>query len=142
MQASHATREVSSQRTEGPGWAVWRDEHGVIWTRDSAPQDGASAAARLAAIERLLRIPGARGLLVDDTEPAGADTDAAKAAYTAFVRAHPKLRIAVVTSSPDTFLEAFEVGRLARASRLQTFRSLQVARVWLELPGFRAPGDR
>lgn len=121
----------------GEGWVAWRDPLGIVSTHDWAPQTGASARARLAAIERLLG-GDAVGLLVDDEPPAGDDDPEAWEAYIDFVRRHPALRIAVVTSSPVTFVGSEKVRRSTRGT-LGIFRTRSVARRWLLLPAGPPP---
>lgn len=61
---------LAGEQASGRGWRVWMDGEGILWTRDTLPQDEGSSAARLAAMERFLGRDGLRGVLVDDREPA------------------------------------------------------------------------
>lgn len=116
------------QRVRGEGWEVWLDDEGFLWTRDTRPLDRAAAEVRLSAMERFLSRRPVRGVIVDDREPAGADSEAAYELYGRFVEAHPALPVAVVT----THGPALGFTRQARGgARLAVFQTEESARVWL-----------
>jgi hypothetical protein len=123
-------RVPKGPRAEGEDWEVWLDEDGVLWSRMTRPQHAISAAARVAAMQQLIREHGARQVLIDNRRYPGAPSPAAIDAYRAFLRAHPGLRVAMVTSEPEAIKVAFEV-RGAAPSRVEIFKSVQAAKAWL-----------
>lgn len=122
-------------RVRGDGWMVWVDEEGLLWTRGTSPQNGSTAAARVAAMRRLLVTHPARAVIVDDRQHAGGDTPAAREAHTAFLAAHPHLPVAVVTTHPSTAELVREVRARTGSANLGFFKSLPAAKGWLRTLG-------
>lgn len=115
------------------GWQVWLDEEGFLWTSDFDDQGARCAAGRVETLEGFLAEHDVLGVIVDDRIPGGRSSPEAVAIYRGFVKSHPELPIAVVTSAEDTFREAHEVRRDTRCDNLTIFRTLGVAQAWIRI---------
>lgn len=128
-----------SPRAHSGGWEVWRDDEGILWTRDRAPQDGPSSAARIAAIEGFLRAGGVRGLVVVGL--GGEDSPVAWEAYRGFVAAHPALPIVVVTREGSALRRLLDVRCASRGRMFAVFKSVEAAQAWVRLRSPMGPSQ-